>query len=214
MDHSKAAALMGATVMLAGLAVPAVAADTGWFGGLSVGRTRNSFDTSDFSSGLPGVSESQDSGKTGGKFFGGYNFNKYFGLEGAYTDLGTFSYNYSGASSANANFKANAWSLAGVGTVPLGMGFSLFGKLGLARTHATESLNDPGNLLAASTTPALHFNGSDNRTSALWGGGLEYAINPVYSLRAEYEDYGRVGDSSTTGSARDNMWSLGLKVNF
>jgi OOP family OmpA-OmpF porin len=200
--------------VLSGLALSSSAADGGWYGGLSLGRSTNRFVTGDFASRLPGVNESQKQSDDAYKFFGGYQFNPNFGLEGGYADLGKFSYNYSGATSAISTYKARAWSLAATGTAPLGQGFSLFGKLGLALTRANDSISDPGGLLAGVTTPALLGNSSSNRTAVLWGAGAEYALNARYSLRAEYEDYGRVGDSNSTGSAKDGLWSVGLKVNF
>jgi OOP family OmpA-OmpF porin len=200
--------------VLSALALSASAADSGWFGGLSLGRSSNRFNTADFASRIPGVSESQNKTDTGYKFFAGYQLTPYFGLEGGYTDLGKFSYNYSGATSATSTYKANAWSLAATGTAPLGQGFSLIGKLGFARTQAKDSIGDPGGLLMGVANPALLGNSTSSRTAFLWGGGLEYAFNRMYSLRAEYEDYGRVGDSNSTGSAKDGLWSVGLKVNF
>ena len=200
--------------VLSGLALSASAADGGWYGGLSLGRSTNRFNTADFASGIPGVSESTNQKDEAYKFFAGYQFNSNLGLEGGYTDLGKFSYNYSGATSATSTYKTHAWSLAATGTAPLGQGFSLFGKLGLALTRANDSISDPGNLLAGATTPALLGNSSHSRTAVMWGAGAEYAFNSRYSLRAEYEDYGRVGDSNSTGSAKDALWSMGLKVNF
>src|SRR5450759_108836 len=96
--------------VLSGLALSASAADGGWYGGLSLGRSTNRFNTADFASGIPGVSESQNQKDEAFKFFGGYQFNANFGLEGGYTDLGKFSYNYSGATSAASTYKTHAWS--------------------------------------------------------------------------------------------------------
>lgn len=212
--HCNIVSRLTVVAVLSGLALSASAADGGWYGGLSLGRSTNRFNTADFASGIPGVSESQNQKDEAFKFFGGYQFNPNFGLEGGYTDLGKFSYNYSGATSAASTYKTHAWSLAATGTAPLGQGFSLFGKLGLALTQAKDSISDPGNLLAGVTTPALLGNSSHSRTAVMWGAGAEYAFNSRYSLRAEYEDYGRVGDSNSTGSAKDGLWSMGLKVNF
>jgi OmpA-OmpF porin, OOP family len=205
---------LAVAAVLSGLALSASAADGGWYGGLSLGRSTNRFNTADFASGIPGVSESQNQKDEAYKFFAGYQFTPNFGLEGGYTDLGKFSYNYSGTTGASSNYKTHAWSLAATGTAPLGQGLSLFGKLGLALTQASDSISDPGGILAGAPNPALLGNSSYNRTAVMWGAGMEYAFNSRYALRAEYEDYGRVGDASSTGSAKDGLWSMGLKVNF
>ncbi len=212
--HCNIVSRLTVVAVLSGLALSASAADGGWYGGLSLGRSSNRFNTADFASRIPGLSESQNQKDEAYKFFAGYQFNSNFGLEGGYVDLGKFSYNYSGTTSATSTYKTHAWSLAATGTAPLGQGFSLFGKLGLALTHANDSISDPGNLLAGVTTAALLGNSSHNRTAVMWGAGAEYAFNSRYSLRAEYEDYGRVGDSNSTGAAKDGLWSMGLKVSF
>ena len=212
--HRMIVSRLAVAAALLGIALSASAADGGWFGGLSLGRSSNRFNTADFSSGIPGVSESTKQSDEAYKFFGGYRYNPNFGIEGGYTDLGRFAYNYSGATSATSTFKTHAWSLAATGTAPLGQGFSLMGKIGLALTQAKDSVSDPGGLLAGVTRPALLGDSSHNRTAFLWGAGAEYAFNSRYSLRAEYEDYGRVGNSSGTGSAKDGLWSVGLKMNF
>ncbi len=59
---------------------------------------------------------------------GGYQFNKYFGLEAGYLDMGNL-----GFESANGNVSVDAWHFSAVGTLPLGPRFSLVGKLGGAR---------------------------------------------------------------------------------
>lgn len=205
---------VAATVALSALALSAAAADGGWYGGLGLGRSSNRFDIGNFSSGVAGVRESQHRNDSGFKVFGGYQFDPYFGVEGGYADLGKFSYDYSGTTSATSHYKVHAWSLAATGTAPLGQGFSMFGKLGVALTHAADSLDDSGGLLAGSSRAALLGSGSHNRTSAMWGAGLEYAFNRTYSLRGEYEDYGWVGDQGNSGRARDAMWSVGLKMKF
>jgi hypothetical protein len=57
-------------------------------------------------------------------------------VEGGYTDLGSPSYNYSiGTTTGSLKSSSDAWYAAAKGTVPLNEQFSVYGKLGLARTH-------------------------------------------------------------------------------
>jgi len=94
-------ALIGSCVALAslGCATGAQAADdNGWYLGAGLGRSSvsnsgNAASNIDSMLGAQGLTSSTSisSSNTAGKLFGGYQFNRNWGLEGAYTDLGKFS---------------------------------------------------------------------------------------------------------------------------
>src|SRR5882672_9133737 len=65
--------------------------------GVGAGASNASFNSSDFSLGIPGVAESADKTSTGGKVFAGFRFNRNVGAEVSYVDLGKFKYSYMGA---------------------------------------------------------------------------------------------------------------------
>lgn len=118
------------------------------------------------------------------KLFGGYQFNRTWGLELGYTDLGR----YRGAD-------IETWSLAGTGTQPLGERWSVFGKLG-----------------AAANRP--HFSGSSRRTDLLVGVGVGYTFTKNIGLNLEYEDYGKLSKSDNGTNARGNNLGLNLKYAY
>ena len=69
----------------------AAAEDSGWYGGLGVGRSRATIDDSRInasllSSGFSTATTSWDQKDTSDKFLLGYKFNPYFSLEGGYFD--------------------------------------------------------------------------------------------------------------------------------
>jgi OOP family OmpA-OmpF porin len=94
--------------------------------------------------------------------FAGYHFNDNLALEGGYRDL------YSGIS-----FDATQVSLAAVGTMPLGSGFNVFGRLGL--NHLSSKSKFGGNY------------GFESATKVLYGVGLGYAFTPAISARIEFQ---------------------------
>lgn len=122
--------------------------------------------------------------ETSWKLYGGFQLNPTFGLEAGYTDLGR----YRGAN-------IESWSLAGTGTLPLGTGWSLLGKLGATSNRA-------------------HFNGASNHTDLLLGVGVAYSVTKNIGVRLEYEDFGKLSDANTGNNARGNNLGLSMKYAF
>lgn len=64
-----------------------------------------------------------DANDTGWKIFGGYQFNRYFGLEAAWVDLGKVTF-------GNASIETKGLAIDAVGSIPIGPVFAVYGKLG------------------------------------------------------------------------------------
>lgn len=126
-----------------------------------------------------------DSSENSWKAFLGYQFSPTWGIEGGYTDLGKLN-----------NAGVTAYSFAGTATVPLGQqGWSAFGKLGVTRN-------------------TTNFAGKVHKTSNLFGIGVGYAISPTFGLRLEYEDYGKLSDTSSGGDFKGSNVALSAKFSF
>src|SRR4051812_36937211 len=109
-------ALLGVAA-LALISAAAQAQDTtGWYAGGNVGRTRATIDDARITSGLAGQGlattgiDDRES-DTGYRIFGGYQFNRYFGLELGYFDLGKFGYTASTvpAGSLTGEMRVKGW---------------------------------------------------------------------------------------------------------
>lgn len=203
--------------LLGGVGIFAVAipAQAQVYVGAGAGVSQGKFKNSDFSLNDPQISESNDESGTAYKLVAGYQFNSYFAVEGGYTNLGKFNYGYTGVGAlagdtGKVSYKADAWHASVVGILPFAERFSLFGKLGIAATNAKGSFNI--------NAPAFGLVGSGSerksRTNALLGVGLGYDLSKNINLRAEYEDYGRLGNESDTGRVSASVWSLGLNYKF
>jgi OOP family OmpA-OmpF porin len=166
--------LVAVALLSAVVALP-VYADSGPYAGLKVGGTKVGFN---------GLAKSSDAA------FGallGYQYNSNFAVEGEYTDLGRFS-------TVGVTGKSDAWGLSAVGMLPLEDRFSVYGKLGIART-------------GTSTSAATGL----NRTAATYGLGGQYDATPMIGLRLGWERY----NVAVTGqNADDDLYSLAAMFKF
>ena len=173
------------------ISIPAFAADTGGYLFGMVGQTKVK-DAPDFG---PGVSV--DDTDTGFKIGGGYAFHRNFGVEAAYVDLGKATASAGGQS---AELKASGISVVAVGMLPLGQNFSLLGRLGFI--NATVKLSAPG------------FSDDTTDMKTTFGIGASYSFTPRFAVRADYDVYQKLGDSSTTGESDVDMISIGVVYKF
>jgi OmpA-OmpF porin, OOP family len=183
----------------------------GWYAGLDLGRSRLGMNGGDVDGALAnqGIASATSLDQTDTAFGvnGGYRFNRYFALEGAYARLGSFDYSApTGTDTIDGKFKASALSLAGVGIYPLSPQWSLYGKAGLARTDAKlEASSESG------ATPTE--NTSHTGTGLLVGAGVTYDFEGGFFAKAGWDRYSKVGDS-TTGSGPIDLYLLGVGMRF
>ena len=201
-------------VALALVASPyARAQDSGWYLGLNVGQSRAKIDDTRITSGLLGeglgVTALQDHDKdTGFKVFGGYEFNRWFSLEGGYFDLGKMGYDLTTlpAGTLSGQAKINGVNLDAVLNVPLTEKFSVFGRAGVIYADAKDTFSGTGSVIVVSPSP------SKNASNYKYGGGLQYDFTKSFGMRAEYERY-RINDAINNKGDID-LASIGLLVRF
>jgi OOP family OmpA-OmpF porin len=170
MKKTVAAALLSAVVTF-----PAYA-DNSPYVGIKVGST---------SVGFNALSKSSD---TAYGALLGYQYNRNFAVEGEYADLGRFT------TATAVTGKSDVWGLSAVGILPLEDRFSVYGKLGVARSSTRTS-----------TAAGI------NRTAATYGLGGQFDATPMIGLRLSWERYGvRV----TGESATDDLYSLAAMFKF
>ena len=202
-------ALLGLAASAMGMSAPATAQDSGTYldgrGYLGAAIGQAKFKKS--CSGLTGVgfAGSCDEKDTAWKVFGGYQAHRYFGLELGYTDLGeTSAAGTIAGVPVSAAIEAKGIELTVVGTVPLGDRFSAYAKVGAFRWDVD----------ARATVGAVTTSTDDKGTNFTYGFGLNFHVNPNIAVRAEWQRYNDVGDSSTTGRGDVNMVSAGVLFKF
>ena len=141
--------------------------EKGFYAGIDIGRS---------SLNVSGLNENHD---TALGINAGYRFNRNFALEGGYAHLGNFSPSY----------QAHALSLSAIGILPLQHGFSVYGKVGYARTHSDA------------------VGASDHADSALVGLGAMYDFNRTWFAKAGVDHYAKVGGPKVAKAQRMCMGS-------
>ena len=211
----KSARTVGALGLLgcAAMTCPfAAAADSDWYGGLSIGQTKAKIDDARITSGLLGSgfssSITDDNRDIGFKLFGGYKFNKNFAVEGGYFNLGTFGFTATTnpPGTLDGKIKVQGLNIDAVGILPVAEKFSAFGRIGLQYAQVKDSFAGSGAITVANSNPG--------KTAANYkaGLGVQYDLTPSLGLRGEWERY-RINDA--VGNRGDiNMLSVGLVFVF
>jgi opacity protein-like surface antigen len=102
------------------------------------------------------------------RMLGGYQFNKSVAAEFGYTDLGSV-----GGGSAK------ALDLVGVGTIPVGNRFGVYGKLGFAWSDVKG------------------FGQSESGLDLTYGIGASFELSPTVTFRGEWQKYPDAGNGLT-----------------
>jgi OmpA-OmpF porin, OOP family len=185
----------------------------GWYGGVSLGRSveqlgGGAIDGALANQGLAS-SSSLDHHGTSYNLFAGYEINPNFAVEGGYVNLGRFDFSSAVAAPAadtvSGRYEAKGVDAAAVGILPFADKWSAFGKAGLL--YAKTSLD-------AESTGAVAVSGANHwGTSPLLGAGIGYDLTRNVSLRAEWDRYFSVGDSST-GKGDIDQYTVGVAYRF
>ncbi len=212
--NSRAGTLtLGALALMSLTCQGAFADDTGWYGGANVGRSKANIDNARITNGLagqgfsvPSISDRENG--TGFKLFGGYQVNRYLGLEGGYFDLGKFGYTATTqpVGTLRGDLRLKGVNLDIVGTLPVTERFFVLARAGVNYARASDRFSGTGAVTATSPTA------SKRSANVKFGAGVGYALTESLSMRLEAERY-RMNDA--VGNHGDiDLFSIGLVYRF
>ena len=212
-DLSKLLCTSAGVVMAAMAAGSALADDSGWYVGANAGQARAKIDDARITgnllaAGFTTTAFKNDDTHFGFKLYGGYQFVKYFALEGGYFDLGRFGFtaNTSPPAGLTGDTKLKGANLDAVGIIPFTDRFAAFGRIGYTYTDAKDRFAGYGAVIVKD--PSL----SQHSSNYKFGFGLQYALSDSWGMRAEAERY-RLGDA--VGNKGDvDLFSVGLLYRF
>ena len=173
-----------------------------FYGAVDVGGV----EAADACNGLPGFSCTNS--EVAYRIAAGYQFDPIWGVELSYGDLG--SSKLSGATSGvaiNGETKISTAQVAATGTYRVTQAFSMIGKVGIATTFVSQSVATGGLGLVVSSTA------NATSTRLAYGIGAQFDVTKTFSVRAQYEALGNVGNAST-GTSEVALISAGLVQKF
>ena len=210
---SRASVRLGVLAFAVIASAYAVADDSGWYVGANVGESLAKIDDSRIanallSEGFAVTSITDDAHHVGFKLFGGYQFSRYFAVEGGYFDLGKFGFtaNTLPPGALTGNLKVNGGNLDAVGILPFTDKFAAFARFGAQYPDARDHFAGYGAVIVEDP------HRSDDALSYKFGFGLQYAFTRTVAMRLEAERY-RIDDA--VGNKGDiDLVSLGLLYRF
>ncbi len=187
----------------------AMADDSAWYLGTSIGPSKAVIDDVRIVNGLLGggatsASVTDDDRGNAYKIFGGYQFNQSWALEGGYFDLGKFGFTATTVppGSLSGTIKLRGVNLDLVGTLPITQRLSGLGRIGANYTEARDKFTGTGSVHVLNSSP------NARETNLKAGLGLQYAFTDSLVLRTEVERF-RINDA--VGNKGDvNFVSVGL----
>ena len=215
--HARAVGLIG--IISIGMMLPAgeVQAAEDWYLGASLGTVDLDYDGGNLQQDLASLgwtisNVSVDSSGTAWKAYGGFSLNKFFAFEVGYADLGKVVTQYSTSISPNDidailadtysvhPYQGDGWFGAVVLKWPVNPDvITLHARAGAFAWNADLDVR----VISGGTGSVI---GDDSGTDMMWGLGMEWHINPTWSLVAEWERY------------ELNEWldvpSIGVKISF
>lgn len=228
----KTAKLCVAVISLSALTGMTYAATPGAYMGLGLGGSKQETPTKVVDDlGGTDLSQSHKIGGLGGRVFGGYNFNQYFGIEAGVAQYAQsnvkFNVNnvmYNGVLIKNlngsVNYKMTAFDLVGKAYLPISdSGFNVYGLGGVALVHSQvqEKANASGQVFGQTVVGSGDESQTQNKLRPIVGVGASYAI-PQTQLTTSFE-YSHIigkGDVETSSSAipSADLVTLNLAYNF
>ena len=162
-------------------AASAAQADKDWYAAVDVGNSWIGVYSSTYG----------DTTDHGYRLSGGYGFSRYLTLEASYVDFGKVStrscISLVCPVGATTEIKAHAFSLDGLGHLPLGESWSLFIRAGANRGHLE--------------TDYVYGSVSADTTSFDAGFGADYRFSEAWKLRMQFVQYQNLGSSGPAGTA-------------
>ncbi len=175
--------------------------------------------------------QQSESNNIGYRLTAGYQFNRYFGIEGGFANFGQVQADGNGSVvmsptngilpleqiatfTSSAKLRVRGWELAGIASWPLSQSWSLFGRAGIFDSHTKlEVASTPAPPTPGELVPKF-INVSSSKWVPAYGAGVNFSPIDHWVLRLEWNRYAHLGDHGTTGRLNVNLLSLGVLYAF
>lgn len=186
-------ALAGIGSLLAGAAL--AQDDSHYYFGIAGGASKALIDQAGITrrlgdNGLAVTGFNADNRSAAYRLFGGYQFNRHFGVEAGYFNLGKFGYGATTtpAGRLDGQIKLDGPHLDLVGTLPMTERLSFMARVGVHGARARDQFTGSG------AVGVLNANPRKTEANYKLGAGLQYAFSPGFVVRGELDRY-RINDA-------------------
>ena len=201
------------TLLVTFVSCSAMAQDSGWYIGANAGHAEATIDEARMANGLldaglTPIDSWDDDDHFGAKIFTGYQFGRFFAIEGGYFNLGNFNYTAitTPTGRLREEIKVQGINLDLVLMLPLGEKLSVFGRGG--GNYAQSKVAFDGRGAAVVLDDEL----KERDLNYKYGVGLQYFFTRSLAMRVEAERY-RIDDA--VGNRGDiDLYSAGLLYRF
>ena len=189
MTHRPTLRLTALAALLPLASTPLLAqSDSYLYGGLALGQSRATIDQDRIAANLGGIGLAttgftRDERGSAFRLFGGWQMNRWWGLEAGYFDLGRFGFQASTAPAGTlaGKIRVQGLGLDLVGTLPLTGQLSALGRVGVQTMRSRDDFSGTGAVFVTNPNP------SSRSTQPKLGLGLQYAFSPGFLMRVEAE---------------------------
>src|SRR5262245_35784885 len=149
----------------------------------------------------------------------GYRFHRYIAAEIGLVQYGSPKTSLSSDVDVNGSgtfvpvglhydFKVGGPLISAIGTLPIGEKFEFYGRVGIIFASAERTFSSRIN-----GESGISSSGRGDSQNLVYGGGMSWNLNQMYTIRAEYQVINGVGEGTRTGGEEDlSNFSLGLVV--
>jgi OOP family OmpA-OmpF porin len=201
-----------AGLIAAALAASSIACAEGYVVG-SIGRStvdanKAALDSVLTGAGATALSSTLNNTDTGYKIQIGQQLSPNWAVEGGWVNFGKVNYSatFTGGN-ASVDAKASGFNVAALGILPLNESFSLFGKLGVIYATVDASASIVGRTASGWATA------SASNWKPTWGLGGTINVSKQVGIRAEFEQFSKLGDTNT-GKSTVDLLSVGMVFKF
>lgn len=148
----------------------------------------------------------------------GYRFNRYLAVEFALAQFGDLRSQARAdvdlgqgftPVSINLNFHTGGPQLSAIGIFPLNDKFEIYGRAGVLFASSEREF-----IIKVDGDTTSFGSSKGESTEIVYGVGVAYHFNQMFTARAQFEKLGEVGDPNKTGTEDITSASIGLIVRF
>lgn len=194
-----------------------VPAQAQWYAGANAGESRTKINGDNLSVqfldfGYSDAKTQTDTRSTAFRVFGGYQLNRYIGVEAGYADLGESNIraNVIPTGVFERRIKTTGFDVSVVGTLPVTSKFALFARAGAFMSERKTSFATSGDVeLLASVQGS-----TERQTKATFGAGVTYDFTKNIALRAEVSQTRKYPDELLSQNQNIDVYSMGVQYRF